>query len=77
MSTAFVPARTMPGAVRAFAERQPLTLIIEALRGLWMGHTSTGATVGHEAWIAVACCTGILAVSVGVASRLFRRRTST
>jgi ABC-2 type transport system permease protein len=77
VSTAFVPARTMPAAVRAFAEHQPFTPIIETLRGLWMGHTSTGATVGHEVWIAVACCTGILVISVGGASHLFRRRTTT
>jgi ABC-2 type transport system permease protein len=76
VSTAFVPARTMPGVLRAFAALQPFTPIIETMRGLWMGHTSTGATVGHEAWIAIACCTGILAVSVAAASWLFRRRTT-
>jgi ABC-2 type transport system permease protein len=46
------------------------------MRGLWMGHTSTGAAVGHEAWIACAWCAGILAVSFTVASWLFRHRTA-
>jgi ABC-2 type transport system permease protein len=76
VSTAFVPARTMPGVLRAFAAHQPFTPIVETMRGLWMGHTSTGAAVGHEAWIAIAYCTGILAVSVTAASWLFRHRTA-
>ena len=46
------------------------------MRGLWMGHTSTGAATPHEAWIAIACCAAILAVAVTSASWLFRRRTS-
>jgi ABC-2 type transport system permease protein len=76
VSTAFVPARTLPGVLRAFATRQPFTPIVETMRGLWMGHTSTGAAVGHEAWIAIAWCTGILAVSVASACWLFRYRTT-
>jgi ABC-2 type transport system permease protein len=77
VSTAFVPARTMPGVLRAFAAHQPFTPIIETMRGLWMGHTSTGAAVGHEAWIAIACCVGILAASGTAACWLFRYRTAT
>jgi ABC-2 type transport system permease protein len=76
VSTAFVPASTMPGALHAFAENQPFTPIVETMRGLWMGHTSTGVTVFHEALIAVAWCAGILTVSVAAASWLFRRRTA-
>jgi ABC-2 type transport system permease protein len=76
VSTAFVPARTMPVVLRAVAAHQPFTPIIETMRGLWMGHTSTGAAVGHEAWIAIACCVGILAVSGTAASWLFRHRTA-
>jgi ABC-2 type transport system permease protein len=41
-----------------------------------MGHTATGVAAGHEAVIAVAWCAGILAVSIGVASWLFRHRTA-
>src|ERR1700722_2133148 len=41
VSSAFVPAHTMPAVLRAFARNQPLTPVIETLRGLWMGHTST------------------------------------
>jgi ABC-2 type transport system permease protein len=54
----------------------PVTAVIETMRGLWMGHTSTGAGVGHEAWLAVAYCAAILVVAFAAAARLFRRRTA-
>jgi ABC-2 type transport system permease protein len=76
VSTAFVPAHTMPWVLRGFAYNQPFTPIIETMRGLWMGHTSTGASVGHYAWIAIVYCLAILVVSFGSASWLFRHRTS-
>ena len=77
VSTAFVPAHTMPAVLADFARYQPFTPIIETMRGLWMGHTSTGVAVGHEALIAVAYCGAILAVSTLGASWLFRHRTTT
>lgn len=74
VSTAFVPADTMPAALAAFARHQPFTPIIETMRGLWMGSTSTGAPVGREAAIAVTYCVAILAISAIAAARLFRER---
>ena len=53
LSSAFVPARTMAAGLRPIAANQPFTPVIETMRGLWMGHTSTGAAVGHEALLAV------------------------
>jgi ABC-2 type transport system permease protein len=47
------------------------------MRGLWMGHTLTGTTVDHEAWMAMSYCAVIFAVSVAMASWLFRNRTAT
>jgi ABC-2 type transport system permease protein len=76
VSTAFVPARTMPGILRAFAEHQPFTPVIETMRGLWMGHTSTGASVGHSALEAGSYCLALLVVSVAGASWLFHHRTA-
>lgn len=76
VSTAFVPGHTMPTVLRAFAQRQPFTPIVETMRGLWMGHTSTGASTGHEALIAIAWCIGLLALSSAAASRLFQRHTA-
>jgi ABC-2 type transport system permease protein len=69
LSTAFVPARTMPAALRPIAANQPFTSVIETMRGLWMGHTSTGSS------LAAAYCAGILVVSIAAASWLFRHRT--
>jgi ABC-2 type transport system permease protein len=76
VSTAFVPAHTMPAVLDDFARYQPFTPIIETMRGLWMGHTSTGVAVGHEAWIAITYCACILATSSIAASWLFRHRTA-
>ncbi len=76
VSTAFVPAHTLPGPLRAFADHQPFTYIVETMRGLWMGHTSTGASTGHDALIAVVWCAGILVTAIFSASWLFRHRTA-
>jgi ABC-2 type transport system permease protein len=76
VSTAFVPAHTMPAVLRAFAEHQPFTPIVETMRGLWMGHTSTGASVGSQAGLAVSYCVAILLVSAAAASWLFQHRVS-
>jgi ABC-2 type transport system permease protein len=76
VSSAFVPVRTMTPALRGFAASQPLTPVVETLRGLWMGHTSAGGSTGHEALLAIAWCAGILIVSSSAASWLFRHRTS-
>jgi ABC-2 type transport system permease protein len=76
VSTAFVPAHTMPRVLRGFAEHQPFTPIVETMRGLWMGRTSTGASVGHEASVAVTYSLIITVVAVAAACWLFRHRTA-
>ena len=76
VSSAFVPVRTMSAPLRAFSANQPFTPVIETMRGLWMGRTSTGASVGHEALLAVVYCAVILVVSAAGATWLFRHRTS-
>jgi len=76
LSSAFVPAATMTRVLRPIAANQPSTPLIEAMRGLWMGYTSTGANAGHEALLAVAYFGGILVVTAALASWLFRHRTA-
>lgn len=71
VSSAFVPAETMPRWLRWFAENQPVTPIIETVRGLLMG-----TPVGASAWEAVAWCTAIAVVGFGAATVLYRRRTA-
>ena len=66
----------MPTVVADVARYQPLTPVIEAMRGLWMGHTSTGVGVGVETALALGCCAAIVAVSAPVAAWLFRTRAS-
>src|SRR3954465_645911 len=58
ISSAFVPTETMPGPVRAFAENQPVTSIVNAIRSLLAGQP-----VGNDIWVALAWCLGILTVA--------------
>ena len=71
ISSAFVPTDTMPGPVRAFAEYQPVTIIVNAIRDLF-----TQQPVGTDIWIALAWCVGILMVAYTVAMATYRRRIS-
>ncbi|RWR21235.1 ABC transporter permease [Microbacterium enclense] len=68
VSSAFAPTDTMPGPVRWFAENQPVTSLVDAIRALL-----TQQPVGASVWIALAWCAGILAVAWVVAVALFRR----
>lgn len=69
VSSAFVPTETMPGPVRAFAEHQPVTSIVNAIRDLL-----TQQPVGAEIWIALAWCVGILVVAYFFAMAAYRRK---
>lgn len=68
-SSAFVPTQGMNSVLRAFAENQPITHVIEAVRALMLG-----APIGNHGWLAVIWCLGIMAVAIPVASWMFRRR---
>ncbi|WP_426511324.1 ABC transporter permease [Dactylosporangium sp. McL0621] len=71
ISSAFVPTATMPGPVRAFAEHQPVTLIVNAIRSLF-----TEQPAGTGIWGALAWCVGILVVAYTFAMYTFRRKIS-
>jgi ABC-2 type transport system permease protein len=71
ISSAFVPTATMPAPVRAFAEHQPVTSIVNTIRALFAQQP-----VGTGIWTALAWCAGILAVAYVVAGLLYRRRIS-
>jgi ABC-2 type transport system permease protein len=68
ISSAFVPTDTMPSALRAFAENQPLTHVIDAMR-----HWLVGTPMGNSGWLAVIWCVAIIAVSMPLAAAMFRR----
>lgn len=69
ISSAFVPTESMPPVVRAFAENQPVTAIVDALRALL-----SGQQVGTHLWIALAWCVGIMLVAYIFAMRIYKRR---
>jgi ABC-2 type transport system permease protein len=61
----------MPSAVRAFAENQPVTAIVDAIRALL-----SSQPVGNDIWIALAWCVGIMLVAYFFAMRVYRRKTA-
>jgi ABC transporter DrrB family efflux protein len=68
-SSAFVPTAHMPGVVRAFANVNPVSLVVNAARALSIGHAGAlGPALGTLAWLA-----GLLLVFVPLAVRAFRR----
>ena len=69
VSSAFVPTASMPGPVRAFAENQPVTSIVNTIRALFEQQP-----VGGEIWIALAWCVGILLIAYALAMRAYRRK---
>lgn len=71
VSSAFVPTDTMPTVLRVFAENQPLTHVINAMRA-WL----VGTPLGNSAWQAFIWLIVIIVVSVPIASGLFRRQAS-
>jgi ABC-2 type transport system permease protein len=71
ISSAFVPTGKMPGPVRAFADNQPVTSIVNTIRALFAGQP-----VGSGIWTALAWCVGILVVAYVLAGLVYRRRIS-
>ncbi len=67
ISSAFVPTSTMPVAVRIFAENQPVTAIVNAIRSLLELRP-----VGNDIWIALAWCIGIALVAYFFAVRIYK-----
>ena len=69
-SSAFVPTSTMPGPLRAFAEHQPVTAVVDAVRALVLGGPTSSAVLTSLAW-----SVGILLVAAPLAVRRYRRAT--
>ena len=69
ISSAFVLTATMPGPVRAFAENQPVTPIVNTIRDLY-----TQQPVSTDIWIALAWCVGILLVAYALAMAIYHRK---
>ncbi|MCA2211446.1 ABC transporter permease [Jidongwangia harbinensis] len=69
ISSAFVPTESMPGPVRAFAEHQPVTSIVNTIRALFAEQP-----VGSGIWTALGWCLGLLVLAVTFAVITYRRR---
>jgi ABC-type multidrug transport system permease subunit len=67
----FVPVATMPGWLQAFAKINPITVTVDALRGLVLG----GPTATHV-WQALAWIIGPLVITVPTAVRRYGRTTA-
>ncbi|MGX8852348.1 ABC transporter permease [Amedibacillus sp. YH-ame10] len=70
LSSAFVPTESMPHALRIFAQHQPVTAIVDSIRGLFANQA-----VGNELWVALSWCMGILIVAFLFAMRIYRQRS--
>ncbi len=68
ISSAFVPVRSMPTVLRAFAEVNPFTITVDAMRSLWLG-----APAGNNVWGAVVWALVIIAVFSPLAVARYRR----
>ena len=71
ISSAFVLTTTMPGPVRAFAENQPVTPIVNTIRDLFAQQP-----VSSGIWTALAWCLGVLVVAYALAIATYRRKIS-
>ncbi len=69
ISSAFVPTESMPTALRVFAENQPVTSIVDALRNLLAGQPA-----GSDIWVALAWCVGILVIAYVASTAAYRRK---
>ncbi|SDO49932.1 ABC-2 type transport system permease protein [Paenibacillus sp. yr247] len=71
ISSAFVPTETMPSVVRAFAENQPVTSIVETIRALL-----SSQPLGNGIWVALGWCLGIQIVAYLFAVRAYKRKAA-
>ena len=59
----------MPAGIRAFAENQPVTSIVETVRALLFNHP-----VGNKIWLALAWCLGIMLIAYALAMRVYKQK---
>lgn len=70
VSSAFTPTASMNNVVRAFAENQPMTPIIESVRSLLVGDVNM-----TDVWTAIAWCAGIFIIAWVAAIQIYKRRS--
>jgi ABC transporter DrrB family efflux protein len=68
VSSAYVPTDSMPTVLRAIANANPITTVVDALRSLWLG-----TPAGSDVAVALAWCVGIVVVFAVLATARYRR----
>jgi ABC transporter DrrB family efflux protein len=67
ISSAFVPVDSMPGPLEAFAKVNPFTVVVDAMRALWLG-----TPAGNSIWGAVAWSIALIAIFAPIAVAKYR-----
>jgi len=67
-SSAFVPVQSMPGWLQAFANNQPFSILVDAMRALSNGGPTSGYVIKSLIW-----SVGLLIVLAPTAARKFRK----
>jgi ABC transporter DrrB family efflux protein len=70
-SSAFVPVDSMTDWLQKFAEVNPFTIVVDAMRALWLGAPAGNSIAGAVAW-----SVGITVVFAALAIRSYRRTTA-
>jgi ABC transporter DrrB family efflux protein len=68
ISSAFVPVESMPTGLEQVAEANPVSVVVDALRALWLG-----APAGDNIWLAVVWCFVLIAIFAPLAVAKYRR----
>ena len=71
ISSAFVPVDSMPAALQKFAEVNPISIVVDAMRALWLG-----VPAGNNVWGAVVWCLVLIAIFAPLAVHRYRRIAS-
>jgi ABC transporter DrrB family efflux protein len=71
ISSAFVPVESMPAALEWFAEVNPFTTVVDAMRALWVD-----TPAGTDIWVALLWCVGLIAVFAPLSVARYRRAVS-
>jgi ABC-2 type transport system permease protein/oleandomycin transport system permease protein len=68
VSSAFVPTQSMPGWMQAFANNQPITQIVDAMRAC-----ALGTPAGNHIWAGILWMVGVMAVFIPLSVRAYRK----
>ena len=71
ISSAFVPIDSLPSVLKAFAEVNPITIVVDAMRALWLG-----TPAGNNVWGAVVWSLVLIAIFAPIAVAKYRRAAS-